>query len=438
MTKSRFLLGLSFTTFVLVCAGVAQEPAARGAARPKPEPAKPAPTQPVLGEAATRTLVHSFTSADHWAMKAVALLSLGRDWHPAGAEAVLAALQDKDMRLRAFGIESLRRTEAKALAAIAIPELVQELVDNQLKHKNPFVQERVLEVLKKMLPSVVATDRAGWQNWWREARKEYQPAVWQAQEEQGRGRGTAVGTLVERAFDLRDAGLDLAIVIDSTGSMQRAIDAARDAVDEVVALLAGIAPKLRLGLVHYKDFGDFSGGAQLLVPMTRNQKQVKDRLARLVASGGGDIPERVEKGIELALSREMAWDRNANRLILVIGDAPPHADTHAALKEMVRKAHEEPFAGRGPTTGRNKTKLRPFITSTIATPQQAKTWFDEIAEAGGGTSVLLPIDAAGQSAGDAVQRVVEHILVLSFGAQYQPQMKVFADTFFEYRAAGAL
>ena len=44
-------------------------------------------------------------------------------------------------------------------------------------------------------------------------------------------RGATVGTSVlTRAFDLRDAGLDVAIVVDSTGSMQIAIDTARDAI----------------------------------------------------------------------------------------------------------------------------------------------------------------------------------------------------------------
>ena len=36
-----------------------------------------------------------------------------------------------------------------------------------------------------------------------------------------------------------------------------------------------------------------------------------------------------------------------------------------------------------------------------------------------------------------MQEVVGHILVLSFGAKYEPQLRAFADIFFEYRAAGA-
>jgi Mg-chelatase subunit ChlD len=401
-------------------------------------PAQNPPPTPALGEAATNTLVHAFESADSWSMKAIVLLSLGNDWHPVGGKAVLAALTDKDARLRAFGIEALRRTTPQALASIATPELVEELVERTSKTKNEFVQKRVMEVLTRMLPTAGAKDRAAWQAWWSANAKTHVPAPWSTPDRTERGPGTVAGTIVERAFDLRDDGLEVAIVIDSTGSMQLAIDAARDAVDEIVAMLSGIAPKLRLGLVHYKDLGDMGGGAALLVPLTKDQKRVRERLGKLIASGGGDIPESVDRGIEVALEREMGWTRGANRMLLVIGDAPPHPAKHAALLETVKRAYEAPFSGgRGPVTGA-KSKLKPFITSAIATNRQAKATFDEIAAAGGGASVVLDVQNASQGGpGTAVEQLVEHVLALSFGSQYQGQMKLFARTFFEYRTAGA-
>lgn len=420
----------------------AQQPAGRGA------PGKPpTPPLPVLGQGATATLVHSFTTADSWAMQAIVLLSLGHDWHPDGVEIVLTALRGKDERLRPYGIEVLRRMDPRALAKVASADLVTELIEKTLRHKNKLLQERTLEVLARLFPDVTAKDRAAWSSWWGAAQKAYAPPAWVAPEQpkgDGKGGNTVVATIVERAFDLRDAGLDLAIVIDSTGSMQMAIDLARDAIDDVVAMLASLAPKLRLGLVHYKDFDDFKDGAQLLVPLTKDQKQVRDRLAKLIAGGGGDIPERIEKGIEFALSKEMGWNKDANRMILVIGDAPPHAEAEAELLAMVKRAYEHPFAkGKNPTTGPAQ-KLRPFITSAIATSQAAKASFDAIAAAGGGTSVLLDGAAGGKRVdgkviGGApkspVRQVVEHIMLLSFGSQYQAQLEVFVATFFDYRDA---
>jgi hypothetical protein len=37
---------------------------------------------------------------------------------------------------------------------------------------------------------------------------------------------------------------------------------------------------------------------------------------------------------------------------------------------------------------------------------------------------------------ESVQQIVEHILLLSFGAQHRPQLERFVRTFFEYRDAG--
>jgi Mg-chelatase subunit ChlD len=318
----------------------------------------------------------------------------------------------------------------------------------------------VVDVLRRMVPAAGATDRRGFDEWWRTTKATWAPPPWQAPPA-AKGGGTVAGSVVQRAFDLRDAGLDVAIVIDSTGSMQGPIDAARDAIHDVVALLSGVAPKLRLGLVHYKDFGDIGDGAKLLVPMTKAQDEVRDKLDKLVASGGGDVPERVEAGVAVALSREMGWNKDANRLILVIGDAPPHPEAEEPLYELIRKAREQPFAsGKGPVTGVAKDTVRPFITSAIATSPAPKAQFERIAAAGGGMCVVLEgvggrgrpgARAGGDKGADqgggkggaaapttnrATQQLVEHIMLLSFGAQHQAQLRRFVRTFFEYRDAG--
>jgi hypothetical protein len=138
----------------------------------------------------------------------------------------------------------------------------------------------------------------------------------------------------------------------------------------------------------------------------------------------------------------------------VIGDAPPHAETETALYEMVKKAHDQPFEpAKSATTGaRKQNAYRPFITSTIATNPAAKPTFEKIAEAGGGTCVMLEASAAAPAgarggrpdkggapaakSSKSVQQIVEHILLLSFGAQHRAQLSRFVRTFFEYRDAG--
>lgn len=437
----RFALALA----LMAGAAQGQAPAAPAQQPGKPTPVAPAPAATVpLGEAATQVLVRAHDEAGHWALRAIVLLSFGRDFHPAGSAALVQALADKDARLGAYAVEVLRRMEPLAAPKVATRELVDALVDGPLQEKNNFVRDRTLEALALLVPGNGATDPNSWREWWRRNELLHVPPAWTPPPAAPRSAGTVAGSVVEKAFDLRDAGLQVAIVIDSTGSMQLAINAARDAIEDIVALLSGIAPRFEVGLVHYKDFEDMGDGAKLLEPLTKDQRAVRERLAKLAASGGGDTPERVECGVGIALGREMGWDRGANRLVLVIGDAPAHEEVLTGLVEMVKRAHDQPFSrGKGPVTGAKKpAKLRPFITSCIATSPAAKAHFDAIAAAGGGACVVLPIAApngkdVASAQSKAVQEVVRHVLKLSFGSQYEAQLNQFADIYFSWREAKA-
>jgi hypothetical protein len=238
-------------------------------AEPVPEPPKP------LDRPMTEAIVRSYATAEHWALQAIVLLSLGNDFHPAGAAPVIAALNAEDERLRPYAIELLHGMETSKLASVATPEVVDAVVEFVSKEKNELLATRTLEVLARLFPSGPGAERKAWKRYWQEARATYvrRPG------NRARSRSGSAGAFVERAFDLRDAGLDVAIVIDSTGSMQVAIDTARDAINDVVSLLAGVAPKLRLGLVHYKDVSDFSDGAKLVVSMTKKHDAVREGLA---------------------------------------------------------------------------------------------------------------------------------------------------------------
>jgi hypothetical protein len=195
-----------------------------------------------------------------------------------------------------------------------------------------------------------------------------------------------------------------------------------------------------------------SDGAKLLEPLTRQHKKVQDRLAKLIASGGGDAPERVEKGIEAALAKDVGWTKDANRMLLIVGDAPPHMDTMDDLLAMVKKAHDHPFAkGKAAVTGPKDSKVRPFITSALATSPAAMSSFAEIAKAGGGTAVRMELGPsrpggeprvagerpAGTRAATAAEQVAEHVLLLSFGGANDGTLREFVRVFFAYRRAGA-
>jgi len=442
---------------------------AQGAEKPdRGKKAEALPPPRPLGKAATEAMVARYRTSEHWLQKAVILLSLNHYWHPAGSAMVLEAVQDKDKRLRAYGVEALLRAEDGLLPTVVSKELLNELIDKQLSQSNKHYQGRVLEALKKTAPEAGADSKADWRKWWRSAREAYAPKEWKPKPEPGEGDGKNTVSFVERAFDLYTAGLDLCLCIDTTGSMQPSIDAVCNALDQMVDMLHGISPKFRLGLVHYKEIGDFGDadktGARVISALNNNVKAVRKKLVKIKAIGGGDTPEQVANGLAAAYDfKRMKWDPAANKVVILIGDAP--AKNVDAAKERAGKALKDPkSAGPGPITGAQAVGVRPFLTSAIGvlldvrdnrirvppefkeSQEKMQKHFAAIADAGGGIYVELRFDVTvnkrGQVAptnadkGDqAGRKMVEHILVLSFGKRYVREMRALVKIYYDYKGA---
>ncbi len=457
----------------LACLAACCAFAAPVATQAKEEP--PAP----LGQAVTEALCARYDAADHWMQKVVILLSLNTWWHPAGAAMILSALRDKDDRLNAFGLEALLRADPELLPKVASVELLDELITHQLGRSNAHLKERVLVALHGLVPAAEATDKAAWTSWWSSARTTFTPGPWAAREQPTTGEG-GTSAAAQRAFDLYQAGLDMMICIDSTGSMQPTIDALGAALGEMVDILDGISPKMRLGIVHYKDYGELGKqGAKVLLPFTKNIHTARKELERLRAFGGGDLPEAVLGGLELALDAKMNWKKDANKLVVLIGDAPPHPKETEQCIALVKAAHDTPGVPVGkPTTG-PKSDETPFLTSCIGvfvelkgklreqkgyrefvdSQKQMREDFTAIAKAGGGVFVEVEFtfsdepDPADKGKGKgkgkdgdkgeaiasaATRRIVEHILVLSFGERFRREMGDFVRIFYEYKEAGLI
>lgn len=457
-------LRASCLAFFAACCAVAA-PRTAGAQEEPPAP---------LGQAATEALCARYTVADHWVQKVVILLSLNTWWHPAGSTMIVQALADKDTRLNAFGLEALLRADPELLPQVASVELIDELVVRQLARSNAHLKERVLVALHRLAPAVEATDKAAWTRWWGTAKATFAPAAWAGREQPNAGQGGTTAA-AQRAFDLYQAGLDMMICIDSTGSMQPTIDALGQALGEMVDILDGISPKMRLGIVHYKDYGELGKpGAKVVQPFSKNIQTARKNLEDLRALGGGDLPEAVLGGLDLAFDAKMNWKKDANKLVVLIGDAPPHPQDAGKVLELVRAAHDTPGVPVGkPTTGPRPTDT-PFLTSCIGvfvelqgklreqpgyrefgeSQKQMREDFTAIARAGGGVFVEVTFtfrdepapaakgkakdqerDRGGAIASAATRRIVEHILVLSFGQRFAREMRDFVRIFYEYKEA---
>jgi hypothetical protein len=131
------------------------------------------------------------------------------------------------------------------------------------------------------------------------------------------------------------SAMDLALVLDTTGSMGDEMAYLRTELDAIVARLKRNAGNLdlRIGIILYRDEGD-----EYVVksaPLTGDIGKVRATLARQSADGGGDRPEAVH--LALAAAERLQWRPEAAKALLFVADAPPHdEDVAAALTSTER------------------------------------------------------------------------------------------------------
>ena len=75
--------------------------------------------------------------------------------------------------------------------------------------------------------------------------------------EGGGGAGWSLGTSFGRYVgSLRKVGLDVALVVDSTGSMQNVIDQLKKRLDDLTTTMQRLVPTARIGAVAFRDRDD--------------------------------------------------------------------------------------------------------------------------------------------------------------------------------------
>lgn len=145
--------------------------------------------------------------------------------------------------------------------------------------------------------------------------------------------------------------LDLALLIDATGSMGDEISYLQEEVRGIVEGVRAASPgvSLRFSLVVYRDRGDEY--VTRVFPFTDDLDAFRRDLAAQSAGGGGDYPEALDQGIE-ALG-QLTWRADdAAKVAFVIADAPPHTDRASAYLRGVdalrrRGVHIYPVGASG-------------------------------------------------------------------------------------------
>jgi len=148
--------------------------------------------------------------------------------------------------------------------------------------------------------------------------------------------------------------VDIAFVVDATGSMGDEIDYLKvellDVIDRVQTKFEDL--NIRLGNVFYRDKTD----AYLTKnsPLTNKVKAGVAFIKDQKAGGGGDFPEAVDKGLKEAVN-ELKWSNEAvARILFLVLDAPPHQneEVNKTLQQTINQAAQKgirivPIVGSG-------------------------------------------------------------------------------------------
>jgi hypothetical protein len=127
----------------------------------------------------------------------------------------------------------------------------------------------------------------------------------------------------DRALPARRT-VDLAFVLDTTGSMAEEIEAVKSTINTVATKLQNEQVDLRIGLVEYRDRVDAE--VTHVYPFSTDATAFGASVRQLHAAGGGDYPEDMQMGLQTAVDNLQWSSTSIARLAVVIADAPPHRD----------------------------------------------------------------------------------------------------------------
>jgi hypothetical protein len=128
--------------------------------------------------------------------------------------------------------------------------------------------------------------------------------------------------------------LDLALVVDCTGSMSDELEYLKAEIDGIAAAVHRMFPEVdqRYALVVYRDQGDEY--VTRAFDFTSSLEGYRSTLSQQYAAAGGDYPEAVH--LALSEADKLSWRKEETaRVLFLVGDAPPHEEFFRQTMEAV-------------------------------------------------------------------------------------------------------
>ena len=245
----------------------------------------------------------------------------------------------------------------------------------------------------------------------------------------GNGMGSGYGPGIGTGFggfigELRRKGLDIVLVVDDTGTMDLIINDVRDRMNELVTAIHRLVPIARVGVVVFGGRNERMD----VEPLTISSHRLETFLSGVAAKGHGSQGD-VYSACVTAVN-QMNWKPYAKKVIVLVGDSPPHFEDYGPLLSLIAKfraedgtfntidvsaeeheRYEREFwlkthSGRPP--GESISPLAEFYQDTRET-------YKMLAAAGGGGMRPLTQNV----------HINEQVLILALGAQWQGNLVAF-------------
>lgn len=174
--------------------------------------------------------------------------------------------------------------------------------------------------------------------------------------------------------------IEVAFVLDTTGSMEGLIDGAKRKIWTIANTIVDIQPDadIRMALIGYRDRGD--DYVIKSFDMSKDLQALYGNLTRFEADGGGDEPEAVNEALDTAVSKLTWSDKQGTRkIVFLVGDAPPHMDYKGERKypEIIADARKENIL---------------INTVQAGNSAETKNFWKDIAERGAGRYLAIAQD----------------------------------------------
>ena len=244
----------------------------------------------------------------------------------------------------------------------------------------------------------------------------------------GGGMGSGYGHGIGAGFggfigELRRKGLDVVLVIDGTGSMNLIINDVKAKMAQLIQAIHRLVPIARVGIIVFGGKGE----KMEIQPLTLSPAKLTDFLGHITAKGGGEWEEDTFGACTTAMQK-MDWKPYAKKVVVLVGDSPPHKDDFAPLIAMIRK-----FKGQNGTFNTVDVAAEeherferefwlkvhreepPKISPLPEFYQQTRAAYKVLANAGGGAMRSLTHDS----------HINQQVLILAFGEQWQNQVSAF-------------